>query len=327
MERGILVSSFVQKLWRVAAMVVSQSARHKNWKLEQFFRVFILGPFYVASHPLLHRRVQIVGRLPDFRRMTDEQPQFLYKYLNNSYLARGLPLQDRAHSFIHHYHFAQARIQSGLLRRMREGGQILHESEADGRRYQIVLRQAFQYFYEGEWSLCLLCGGDVIYISSFTIVPGRVLKIEAENAVLITRQQGTQGMFQVIGQATKDFKEVTPQFLLLAVLQGLALALDIRYIGCVPGGRHISNPQPGSSLFRRAYDDFMLSLGAVGSENGFYVLQIPLREKPLKYIKREHRTRTVRKRRFRSQIGIEARKLLTRNLRSVPVPDAPGKGV
>jgi uncharacterized protein VirK/YbjX len=197
---------------------------------------------------------------------------------------------------------------------MREGW-VLHEAEIAGRRYQIVLRQAFQYFYEGEWSLCLLCDGEIIYLSSFTIVPGPVLKIEAENAILVTRQQGTQGMFPMIAQATKDFRDISPQYLLFAVLQGLALALDIRYIGCVPGGRHVANPQPGSSLFRRAYDDFMLSMGAVGSERGFYVLQIPLREKPLKYIKREHRTRTVRKRRYRSLISKEARRLLTENLR------------
>ena len=315
MERGISVSSFVQKLWRVAAMVVSQAARHRDWKPEQFFRIFVLGPFHVATHPLLHRRVQSVGGLPDFGRMTQDQPQFLYKYLNASYLARGLPLRDRAASFLHHYHFAQARIQGALLQDMQQGGRILNAFAVEGRRYEVVLRQAFQYFYEGEWSLCLLCDGDIIYISSFSIVPGSVLRIEAKNAVLITRQQGTQGKFPVIAQATKDFRDISPQYLLFSVLQGLALALGIRYIGCVPGGRHVANPQPGSSVFRRAYDDFMLSLGAVGSERGFYVLQIPLREKPPKYIKREHRTRTVRKRRYRSLISKEARRLLTENLR------------
>jgi uncharacterized protein VirK/YbjX len=296
-------------------MVVSQAARHQDWKLERFFRVFILGPVSVALHPRLYRQVQTVGRLADFARMTEDQPQFLYKYLNVSYLARGLPLRDRAYSFLNHYQFAQARIQSGLLNDMRTGGRILNAFEVEGRRYEVVLRQAFKYFYEGEWSLCLLSDGDIIYISSFTIVPGSVLKIEAENAVLITRQQGAHGKFPVIAQATKDFRDISPQNLLFSVLQGLALALDIRYIGCVPGGRHVANPQPGSALFRRAYDDFMLSLGAVGSERGFYVLQIPLREKPLKYIKREHRTRTVRKRRYRSLISKEARRLLTENLR------------
>lgn len=297
-------------------MVVSQSAQHEDWSAEQLVRIFILSPFYLLSRPRLYLKVQRVGRLADFRGMREEQPQFLHKYLNRHYLARGLSLEDRAACFMHHYHFIQAKVGSPLLRQLQGEGRAIYAQEIGDRRYDIVLRQAFRHFYEGEWSLCFRCDEEIIYICSFTIVPGSVLKVGTDHAVFVTRQQGTSGMFRAISQATKDFGEISPQHLLFSVLQGLALALDIRYIGCVPGGRHVANPRPGSSLFHRAYDDFMLSLGAVGSEDGFYVLQIPLREKPLKYIKREHRTRTVRKRRFRSLVSREARRLLLENLRS-----------
>jgi len=316
----------VQKLWRIAAMVLSDAAHHEKWKFGRAFEVFVLCPLQLLTHPLLQRKVLTVGRLEDFRGMTAEQPRFLFKYLNNRYLTRGLALDERAHCFIRHYHFMQAKVGSGFLQTLQGPGEVLHRHVVEDRHYEIVLRQAFEYFNEGEWSLCLLRDGEVLYISSFTIVPGTVLRIDAENAVLITRQQGAPRMFEVIAKATKDFMDVSPQYILFSALQGIALALGLRYIGCISGSRHISNPQPGSQLFRRPYDDFMVSLGAVGTGRGFYILQIPLREKPLKYLKRAHRTRTVRKRRFRSQIANEGRKLVSRNLRAVPSVDGLRKG-
>lgn len=318
--------SVVKTLWRLAAMVLTDTVRHGNWKLKRAIEVFLICPILLICHPLLHRRVARVGGLADFRGMSHDQPRFLYKYLNNYYLARGLRLFERAACFINHYHYIQARLESSLLRQLQGEGVVLHRHAVEDRRYEIVLRQAFEYFNEGEWSLCLVGDGAEIYISSFTFVPGSVLKVEAENTVLITRQQGAPRMFSTFSRATKDFMDISPQFVLFAALQGIALSLGLRYVGCVSGTRHISNPQPGSQLFRRPYDDFMLSLGAVGTtDGGFLLLRIPLREKPLKFIKREHRTRAVRKRRFRAQIANAARERMRQGLKAALRPEGPRK--
>jgi uncharacterized protein VirK/YbjX len=168
-----------------------------------------------------------------------------------------------------------------------------------------------------------LADGEIIYTSSFVLVPGALLKIDTNSALLVVRQQGSRGKFKAIAKATKDLMDLTPQFILFSALQGIAIALGIGYIGSVSGARHISNTDPDSPLFRKAYDEFMVSQGAVGSSEDMFRLQVPIREKPVKYIKRDHRARALRKRRFRSHIVHDVRGFLSQSLRA---DFSPGKG-
>ena len=300
----------------VIAMVVRDAAGHQDWTWRRAFELVVLPPLLLITHLPLHGRVRKVGELAPFRRMTERQPRFLLKYINNLYLARGLKVKERGSAFIHHYHFlATAFDEEALLRLQDEGVTIFAATENDS-RYEVKLSLAYEYFNEGEMTMRFLADDEIIYISSFAIVPGWVLRIDAGSALLVTRQQGSRGKFKAIARATKDLMDLPPQFILFSALQGIAIMLGISYVASVSGARHISNFDPDSPLFRKAYDEFMVSQGAVGSAKDLYRLQIPVREKGLRYIKREHRTRTVRKRRYRARVVQGVRDRLSPLLRS-----------
>jgi len=292
----------VRGIGRIGGMWMREAARHHDWTLRRAFQLLVLPPLLLVTHIPLHRRVLTVGKLPDFHGMTKYQPRFLYKYLNNLYLVRGLGVKARGEAFIRHYHTFAAAFDRAFLSGLQEGQVPLMAAERGGVSYEITMCQSLQYMNEGEVSLHFCADGEVIYIAAFTIVPGWTLEIDTDSALLVTRLQGSRGKFGAISKATKDLMDLTPQFILFSALQGIAMVLGISYIGSVSGARHISNEDPQSPLFHKAYDDFMVSQGAVGSADDLFRLQVPVREKPLNYIKRDHRARTLRKRRFRTRI-------------------------
>jgi uncharacterized protein VirK/YbjX len=54
---------------------------------------------------------------------------------------------------------------------------------------------------EGELSLNLEVDGNCLFILFFTVIPGRLVKSQAANVLLITRIQGTKGSFSQISTA------------------------------------------------------------------------------------------------------------------------------
>ena len=52
----------------------------------------------------------------------------------------------------------------------------------------------------------------------------------------------------------------------------------------------------------KAYDEFWLAVGGLRLERNMYHLSVPLPRKPLQLIKRNHRSRVLRKREFRKVV-------------------------
>jgi uncharacterized protein VirK/YbjX len=158
------------------------------------------------------------------------------------------------------------------------------------------------YDNEGELTLCLRVDGEIVYVLSFTIVPGRVVERTDADALLITRLQGVKGCYRQISDATRTLHDVAPAQLLLAALQGVANAFDIRVIAAIPGDRQISYRKATASAFKVSYDDLFAGLGFSKNATGFFSSAVPIDQKPLTSIKRGHKLRTREKRAFKQQI-------------------------
>jgi uncharacterized protein VirK/YbjX len=175
---------------------------------------------------------------------------------------------------------------------------------------------------EGELSLELRLDGVTIFILSFTVVPGAVIDMDAKDVILITRIQGVRGSFKSIKMATKDLHEISPPALLFSAVHGTALAFNIEYIAGIAGVHQLAYSDADAREFNTAYDEFFVSLGGVGNASGFFYFLVPLREKPLAFIKRDHRSRTRRKRMLKSMVSESVRQVLQQNCRSVPASPA-----
>ena len=159
--------------------------------------------------------------------------------------------------------------------------------------------------YEGEMSLNFEVNGKLVFLLSFTIVPGSIVQSEAPEVILISRVQGIRGCFDEIQVATKALFDVAPPALLIAALCGLAEVYGINAMAAINATMkpefHLCEGEAAN--IQDAYDGFFTELGATKGPAGFYLSPLPPVEKPMIFIKRGHKTRTRKKRIFKRQIA------------------------
>jgi uncharacterized protein VirK/YbjX len=239
---------------------------------------------------------------PIFREVARSNPRFVFKYLTPDYLVRGLTVAERASSFTHHYRRMQSTLPDLLLRQTLHGDVNLHEIHRGDDRFTLTMGLPQPLDKEGEMSLNLRVNGEIVFVLSFTVVPGWVVKSESAEVLLITQLQGRRGAYQQISLATKALHDVAPAALLLAALQGIGTALGIDQLAAVCATRQTCYTVECASAFSTAYDGFFNELGIARNAAGFFVSPVPIEEKPLAWIKQGHKLRTKDKRAFKHEI-------------------------
>jgi uncharacterized protein VirK/YbjX len=190
-----------------------------------------------------------------------------------------------------------------LLRQILFGVIPVFEISEGRHRFTITIGMSRPVNNEGELSLSLLVGGEVVFILSFTIVPGWVVKSKAGEVLLISRIQGTRGRFDEISLATKTLWDVAPSPLLLAAMQGFAKALGIDEFASVSSTTHRYDvDEEFAAHVESAYDGFFEALGVPRTPQGYFSSPIPMVDKPLAQIKRGHKIRTKEKRAFKEEV-------------------------
>jgi uncharacterized protein VirK/YbjX len=243
-----------------------------------------------------------IAKAPILSAMTQSNPRFGFKFLTDDYLARGFTVSESAACFLHHYKRLHQLLPHRLLRPLLEEEVTLHVIPDTADRFALTMGLSRPYDNEGELTLRLRVEGEIVYVLSFTIVPGWVAGSAAAETLLITRLQGIRGRFPQIGIATRAMHDVAPVRLLLAALQGVADAFGIPAIAAVPAVRQTSYKDGSQLAFYEAYDIFFAELGLSRSSTGFFFADVPIPEKPIASIKRGHRLRARKKRAFKLQI-------------------------
>jgi uncharacterized protein VirK/YbjX len=249
-----------------------------------------------------HRRVLQLLKLPPLAEAARANPRFAYKYLTHDYLARGLATTQRASSFLHHYTRMHTALPDRALSEILGHLLKVYEIDADGNRFTISMGLSRDFDKEGEFSLNLHVDGEVIHLLCFTIVPGDIVGSEAPEVLLISRNQGMKGSYELIRRATKALHDVSPAALLFASLQGVALAFGIGHIAGVCAARQSSFTESSAAEFGQAYDDFFSAIGLPLTPTGFFLASVPVEAKSLATVKKGHKLRTRRKRAFKLQI-------------------------
>jgi len=245
--------------------------------------------------------VQIL-KFPAYLDAARSHPRFVFKYLTPDYLVRGLTVRERAACFAHHYRRMQSTLPDRLLRQTLEGDVDVHEIWVGENRFTLTMGLPQPLDKEGEMSLNLRVNGEIVFVLSFSVVPGWVVKSESAEVMLITQLQGRRGAYQQISLATKSLHDVAPCALLLAALQGIASALGIDQLAGVCATSQTCYTAECAAAFNTAYDGFFQELGIARNSEGFFVSPVPIEEKPLASIKQGHKLRTREKRAFKQQI-------------------------
>lgn len=257
------------------------------------------------THIKTHREVlRFLLRFPPFTECVFSNPSFACKYLTQNYLVRGFTIAEHATCFLYHYKRLLSALPDSLLRQTLQEDVTIHAIPEDANRYTLTMGMSRPSYNEGELSIHLRVDGEIVFILSFTIVPGWVVKSQAAEILLITRLQGIKGAYSQISEATRTLHDVAPGALLFAALQGVADAFGIGEIAAVSGARQSYYSEDAAVVFKEAYDDFFAELGMPKSAAGFFRISLPLQEKPLTFIKHGHKLRTREKRAFKQQIQL-----------------------
>jgi uncharacterized protein len=243
-------------------------------------------------------------------------PRFAIKFAADDYLARNLSVAERKTCFIYHYTRLHSVLQDKILRR------ILHRSVCivqicEGESvYRVLAHLSRPWDKEGELTFEFELDGVGIYVISFSIIPGAIVKSEAREVLLISRLQGMKGKYKMIQQATKAMSDVSPVSFLLAALQGFAETFGITEIVGVSALRQSAYCEDCADIFRKAYDDFFNDLGAVLGPENLFSCPVPLPEKAIQDVKRGHKLRTKEKRAFKREVADTVRRFFQVNSRT-----------
>lgn len=262
-----------------------------------------------------HRRVAEILKYPEYAELAKADPRFALKYLTHGYLARSLSVADRAACFTHHYQAMRRLLPTPFLAKILRRDITLVQIQERETSYAITFGHSRTHDKEGELSLNLEVDGKTVFIMSFTIVPGKVVKSPYPEALFITRIQGVKGCYGQISRATKSLHDVAPGALLLSALQGIGEALGICSLACICGTDQNSYCEEWDHSFQTAYDRFFAELGVEKNSAGFFVASIPLKDKSLLLVKPGHKLRTRDKREFKREILDKVSELISANCR------------
>ena len=226
-----------------------------------------------------------------------------YAIDQTGYLAANFSQETRRKCFFHHYDVLTDLVSDTALKLLLRDGVTLYETRPAEATYSVVLAMPQRGAFEGELFLHFYADEILLYITSFSIVPGSALGLDHRNAILIGHMQGQSRAPEAFRAAARDNGDITPQAFLFAALEGLARAIGVECIAGPEPTNLVSYKQRFADHFATAYDHFFASIGAVGPKNGFYVWSASAPEKPLSEVKAAHRRRTKAKRRLRAEIA------------------------
>lgn len=258
-----------------------------------------------------HRALLKAIDQPSTRAVRRAFPRMQYRY-TLPYLSTSLDWHERWAAMLSHYAFVNKALSADFSRMVLDGTLEVWRTELDGHVMSVGVQGLCPVtrHREGELTLCFKMGGAAIYKLSFSIVqlgdlnlPAQRVATRSSRALYVGRVQGVSGAMDAIRQATTLLGDVAPQDLLMAVLQGLAGALNIDTVLGVSDGTCVSRDtiaQSGSSF---CYGQFWARYAGQVLEGGHHLVSLPVIEKPLSEIAAKHRKRTQRKRDFKRQVA------------------------
>ena len=273
---------------------------------------------WLLTHPRTSAALARVFGSSKLRPLLQIEPRLMFKFLGD-YLAADLSRSERAALLLHHYAFLDARAEGDFFQRLAEHRLELWQHVVGEHVHRIVLLLPRTPHGEGDLSLLFETDGDDIYNLSFTIGPGTIAGLPARDAMYIARVQGKGKGLDQIRDATKSCQDVSPAALLLAAAEGIAEALDVEIMIGIGASVQAATSYVGQpENFAKAYDEFWTAMGGSRLARNMYRLEGPSPGKSILSVKRGHRSRTHRKRRFKRTV----KELVCRTFRADALRDS-----
>jgi len=230
-----------------------------------------------------------------------KHPQVVFRPFRG-YLAANFRKKERRQALREHYRYLTDAVGQSFFWQIVRGKHTLWRKHIDQDDFSVTISfPPSEQHSEGDLVLAFQVNGRPLYRLSFSIVPGHLVGSAAAQAALIARVQGVRAEFAAIRRATKACSEIAPPHILMAAVQGIASALEIKCMAGVRNSQQVNENWQSGPETRFDYDAFWKTIPGAGGQR-FYLMPLPVVERPLEQIGIAHRRRTRLKRQFKCEI-------------------------
>ena len=214
------------------------------------------------------------------------------------YLSKSLEISQKYRILLNHYSFIKQQFSFTHLCILFAGGiECYHEVTDAKDKYSIFLKSVRNHLEaEGSMNLLFKLNGTVLFTLGFTFAPGYIFNLDDSQIIYVSSIQGTKNQHENIKAATKYFKDNAIPAMLLKALETIAGLMHINTCICISVNDQLAFKDKSTyDRFYNNYDAFWMNSGATFL-NDNYILDLPLKQKPILEISQPHRNRTLKKR-------------------------------
>jgi uncharacterized protein VirK/YbjX len=246
-----------------------------------------------------HRSVVQLMRQPGLQELLKAHPLIIYRPYRR-YMATCFTKQHRRAVLLHHYRYLLPRVSPVFFSDIAVNPPTMWQRTIGLDQFSIALSFPGELHHEGDLLLDFRQNEVPLYSLSFSIALGAMTGSSASEAILIARVQGSFGRFEAIRRATKACNDMSPCYLLMAAVQGISQVLNVAVIAGVKNCEQITAGMQQDTVYFD-YDAFWRAHHGI-DEGRFYLMHVPIPEKPIESMSRAHRRRTLAKREFKNGI-------------------------
>ena len=246
--------------------------------------------------------MKLVAKLNNTRHKHDQLYFLSHKY----YVSRQLTLRKRVQSAMEHHKYELTNFECEYARQVyRSDGVILWEQSVEKIKFTIVLIATDDNRHEGDLSVILYIGNTKLCRISFCYLNANIFGLTSNMTILISRNQTDRTPARDLFD--QCFRQNNPQFFCLAAVCGIALSNNFKTILAIKHDSQIAYEERFNSGFRNSYTALWEKFDAVEIEQHVYMLNVPLKLRPLQSMDRAHRVRAQNRRRYWDNISQSAR--------------------
>jgi uncharacterized protein VirK/YbjX len=271
--------AFLKSLWAATVYLIRRLCRNNIFVFASRLKQCLCGETIIRTI-VEHLEVIRVLNNSGARALIDRDSNYANKYLR-PYLAKSLSKDSKRAILKFHHQFLLEHAGKEFYERISQGGRILWSETIEGSRYTISTSFDAQWHSEGDISLTLHKDDIMLYLISFTIVPGSLLGCAAEHVLMVGRVHGSRGQAAAIRDAMHQCHRIAPPHLLMVAVEAIAAALAIDTIAGVTNKEQLVKREQNAQKFLFDYDAFWETF-AVTAKNAFvYMIQVPFGRRKL----------------------------------------------
>jgi uncharacterized protein VirK/YbjX len=246
--------------------------------------------------------MQILTKLYNPKRKHDPLYFLAHKY----YVSKRLTLRQRVQTALNHHKYELEAFSAEYARQVyRADGVILWERFIDKLHFTMVLIATPDNRYEGDLTVLLSVNDVRLCRMSFCYLNADIFGQSPSMTMLIARNQTDQTPSRDLFD--QCFKQNSPQLFCLSAVCGIAMANGFKTVFAIKHDAQIAYEECLDSGFRNSYSALWEKFDATEVDRRVYMLNVPLKLRPLGSVNRVHRGRARARRGYWDEIAHSAR--------------------